>query len=151
MPQWDSTPIQFGNSLPKTSSLPEQKKLPNLILSKSSSDQNENKLIPCPYDSRISYERVWGTNIPVMDYHIFKLHHPFSMLVAGPRDVGENKLIKLVLSLKHYIMANPPERIVWFYGRHQPDLFCSLTQEIPSTEFHEGLSTNIGVMFDRSK
>ena len=48
-------------------------------------------------------------------------------------------------------MMNPPGRIVWFYGRHQPDLFCSLTQEIPCTEFYEGLPTNIEVMFDRSK
>ena len=48
-------------------------------------------------------------------------------------------------------MSNPPERIVWFYGRHQPDLFCSLTQEIPCKEFYEGLPTNIEVMFDRSK
>ena len=48
-------------------------------------------------------------------------------------------------------MTNPPEGTVWFYGRHQLDLFCSLTQEIPSMEFYEGLPTNIEVMFDRSK
>ena len=48
-------------------------------------------------------------------------------------------------------MSYSPERIVWFYGRHQPDLFCSLTQEIPCIEFYEGLPTNIKVMFDRSK
>ena len=48
-------------------------------------------------------------------------------------------------------MTDLPERIVWFYGRHQPDLFCSLTQEVPGIEFYEGLSTNIEVMFDRSK
>ena len=41
-------------------------------------------------------------------------------------------------------MTNPSERIVWFYGRHQPDLFCSLAQEVR-------LPTNIEVMFDRSK
>ena len=58
---------QFGNSLPKTSSLTEQTKLPN-----PASDQTEDDLILCPYDSRISYERIWGTN------------HPFSMSVAGP-------------------------------------------------------------------
>ena len=41
-------------------------------------------------------------------------------------------------------MTDPPERIVWFYGKHQSDLFCSLTEEIPSIEFfHEGLPTNI--------
>ena len=48
-------------------------------------------------------------------------------------------------------MINPPERIVWFYGRNQPDLFRSLTQEIPCIEFYEGLPTNIEVMFDRRK
>ena len=62
IPLADSTPAQFGNSLPKTSSLPEQMKLPN-----PTSDENEDELIPCPYDSRISYEIVWGTNVPVMD------------------------------------------------------------------------------------
>ena len=64
----DSTPVQFGNSLPKTSPLPEQKKLPNLVPSNSASDENEGELIPCPYDSRISYERIWSTNVPVMEY-----------------------------------------------------------------------------------
>ena len=78
-----------------------------------------------------------------MDYDIFKLHHPFSMLVAGPRGAGKSELVKQLLFLKCYIMTNPPERIVWFYGRHQPDLFCSLAQEIQCIEFYEGLPTNI--------
>ena len=84
MPQSDSTPAQFGNSLPKTSSLPVQTKLSKPVPSNSTSDENEYELIPCPYDSRISYEKVLGTNVPVMDYDIFKLHHLFTMLVAGP-------------------------------------------------------------------
>ena len=146
-----SSSTQFGNSLPKTSPLPEQKKLSNPIPTNSTSDENEDELIPCPYDSRINYERVWGTNVPVMDYDIFKLHHPFSMLVAGPRGAGKSEFVKQLLSLKRFIMTNPPERIVWLYGRHQPDLFRSLTQEIPYIEFYEGLPTNIEVMFDRSK
>ena len=73
------------------------------------------------------------------------------MLVVGPRGAGKSEFVKQLLSLKWFIMKNPPERIVWFYGRHQPDLFRSLTQEIPCIEFYEGLSTNIEVMFDRSK
>ena len=141
-----SATTYFGNSLPKTSSLPEQRQLPNLT-----SNENEDELIPCPYDSRINYERVWGANVPVMDYDIFKLHHLFSMLVTGPRGAGKSEFVKQLLSLKRFIMTNPPERIVWFYGRHQPDLFRSLTQEIPFIEFYEGLPTNIEVMFDRSK
>ena len=86
-----------------------------------------------------------------MDYDIFKLHHPFSMLVAGPRGAGKSEFVKQLLSLKRFIMTNPPERIVWCYGRHQPDLFYSLAQEIPCIELYEGLPTNIEVMFDRSK
>ena len=86
-----------------------------------------------------------------MDYDMFKLHDPFSMLVAGPRGAGKSEFVKQLLSLKRYVMTNPPERIVWFYGRHQPNLFCSLTQEIPCIEFYEGLPTTVEVMFDRSK
>ena len=67
--QSDFTPRQCGYTVPETSSLPEQRLLPN-----PTSDENEDELIPCPYDSRISYERVWGTNVAVMDYDIFKLH-----------------------------------------------------------------------------
>ena len=55
----------------------------------------------------------------------------FSMLVAGPRGAGKSEFVKQLLSLKRFIIMNPPERVVWFYGRHQPDLFCSLTQKIP--------------------
>ena len=87
VPQSDSTPGQCGYTVPETSSFPEQRQLPQ-----PTSDEDEDELIPCPYDSRISYERVWGTNVPVMDYDIFELHHPFIMLVAGPRGAGKVSL-----------------------------------------------------------
>ena len=69
IPEAHSTPTQFGNSLPKTSPPSEQKKLPNPIPSNSASDENEDELIPCPYDSRISYERIWGTNVEEFTSH----------------------------------------------------------------------------------
>ena len=78
VPPSNSTSAQFGSSLPKISSLPEQRQMPN-----PTSDQTEVDIIPCPHDSHISYERIWGTNVHVMDFDIFKLHHLFSMLVAG--------------------------------------------------------------------
>ena len=84
IPQSDSMPVQCGYTALEPSSPPEQRKLPNPILPNSTLYENEDELIPCPYDSRLSCERVWGTNVPVMDYNIFKLHHPFSMLGAGP-------------------------------------------------------------------
>ena len=68
------------------------------------------------------------------------------MLVAGPRGAGKSEFVKQLIFLKRYIMTNPPERIIWFYGRHQPDLFCSLAQEIPCIEFYEGLPKDIEVM-----
>ena len=95
IPEADFRSTQFGNSLPKSSLLTEQNKLPS-----PAPDENEYKLIPCPHDSRISYERIWCTNVPVMDYDIFKLHHPFSMLVAGPRGAGKSEFVKQLLSLK---------------------------------------------------
>ena len=70
-PQSDSTPALYVSSLPKSSSLSEQKKLSNPI-----SDENEDELIPCPYDISISYDRVWGTSVPVMDYDIFNCTTP---------------------------------------------------------------------------
>ena len=88
-----SATTQFGKSVPKTASLPEQRKLSNPVPSNSTSDENEDELIPCPYDSRISYQRVWGTNAPVMDYDIFKWRHPSSMLAAGPRGAGKSEFV----------------------------------------------------------
>ena len=74
-------------------------------------------------------------------YDIMKLHHQY---VSG-RSLRccKSEFVNQLLSLKRFIMTNPPERIVWFYGRHQPDLFCSY--------LHEGLPINIEVIFDRSK
>ena len=81
-----------------------------------------------------------------MDDNIIKLHQPFSMLVAGPQGARNSEFVKQLLSLKCYIKTNPSERIVWFYGRHQPDLLWSLAQEIPCIKFYEGFPMNIEVM-----
>ena len=96
-----SATTHFGNSFPKTSSLPEQRQLPN-----PTSNENEDELIPCPYDSRINYERVWSTNVPVTDFDIFKLHHPFSTLVAGPRGAGKSEF---VITKNDLILNSTPE------------------------------------------
>ena len=80
-------------------------------------------------------KRVSGTNAPVMDYDISILHHPFSMLAAGPRGAGISEFLKQLLSLKRYIMTNPPGEnfLVLWKTSTRPVLF--LAQEIPSTEF----------------
>ena len=97
--------------------------------SNSTSDENEDELILCPYDSRISYERVWGTNVPVMDYDIFKLQHPFNMLVAGPPGAGKSEFVKQLLfleALHHNESSRENCLVLWFF---------SLAQEIPCIEF----------------
>ena len=73
------------------------------------------------------------------------------MMGIGARDAGKSEFVKQLPLSKRCMMTNPPEGIVWFHGRHQSDLFCSLAQEIPCIECYEGLPTNIEVMFDRSK
>ena len=50
VPQSDSTSGQCGYTVPDTSSLCEQRKLPDPIPSNSTSDENEDELIPCLYD-----------------------------------------------------------------------------------------------------
>ena len=124
----------------------EQQDLP---MSTTISDDEE--LIPCSYDSRIRYDNVMGQNVPILDYDVLKIHHPFSMLVAGPRGAGKSEFVKRLLTYKDFIMTNAPERIVWFYGRYQPDLFQSLCKEVPNIEFYQGLPSNIESLFDRSK
>ena len=34
------------------------------------------------------------------------IHHPFSMLVAGPGGAEESEFVKQLISLKRYIMTN---------------------------------------------
>ena len=54
-------------------------------------------MIQCSYDSRISYKRVTGTNVPLMDYDIFQLHHSFSMLVTCYRGAGKSEFVKRLI------------------------------------------------------
>ena len=68
IPETHSTHVQFGKSLPKTPPLPEQKKLPNPVPSNSTSDQNEEQLISCPYDKCYSYGLQYLQIAPSLQY-----------------------------------------------------------------------------------
>ena len=48
VPQSDSTSDQCMYTVPRISSFPEQRRLPNPIPPNSTSDENEDELIPCP-------------------------------------------------------------------------------------------------------
>ena len=65
IPEADSTPTQVCSSLPEH---------PHYLSKRNYQTQyhptlhqiNEDQLIPCPYDSCISYERIWGTHVDLM-------------------------------------------------------------------------------------
>ena len=63
------TLVQYGYTAPRTSSEPEN------YQTQYHPTPHQMKMKTCPSDSRISYERVWDSNVPVMDYDIFKLYH----------------------------------------------------------------------------
>lgn len=51
------------------------------------------------------------------------------MLISGGRGSGKTVLTKSILSYKDSVIDKYPERVVWCYGKHQPDLLNDL-QEI---------------------
>ena len=76
-----------------------------------------------------------------------RFKHPCTCMVVGPSQSGKSWfVIKLINSLR-LMFDPPPERIVWYYGSHQPDLFRELGDKvefiegIPNTELLDGRRT----------
>ena len=65
----------------------------------------------------------------------FKLHHPFSMVLAGPSSSGKTSLIKRVLENRNTLIEPPPQRVVYYYKIWQP-----LYEAIEDVEFKKGLT-----------
>ena len=62
-----------------------------------------------------------------------------SYLLCGPTNSGKTTFTKRFISeCKHLFEKNPPEKVLYCYGVHQP-LFESMEKEIENIEFHEGL------------
>jgi len=80
-----------------------------------------------------------------------QLRHPFSMMVSGGRGAGKSVFTKNLI--KHKLdMINPtPDRIVWCYGKHQPQLLLELKSYFPNIEYVQGLPSELDEMFDRTK
>ncbi|GBO29614.1 hypothetical protein AVEN_268086-1 [Araneus ventricosus] len=63
-----------------------------------------------------------------------KLQHPFTMVMAGPTGCGKTYFVRDLLHCKREMFSPVSDKIVWFYGIHQP-----LYDNIPEVTFVEGL------------
>ena len=51
-----------------------------------------------------------------------QLQHPFSRLVAGGRGAGKTLFTKHLLKKGNWLTHPTPQRIIWCYAKHQPNL-----------------------------
>ena len=77
------------------------------------------------------------------------LKHPFSMLVAGGRGAGKTEFVKSLLMHANKYIHPYPNRIVWCYAKHQPDLYKELMRIDQSIEYVFGIPSNLDEMFNR--
>ncbi|CAG2192770.1 unnamed protein product [Mytilus edulis] len=61
--------------------------------------------------------------------HDVILHHPFTMMLAGPTGSGKTFWMKTLLERARTMITPSPERIIWCYKRWQP-LFSEMQQNI---------------------
>ena len=87
----------------------------------------------------------------VYDRYTMELQHPFSMLIAGGRKAGKTEFTKKPLKSEHDIINPPPERIVWCYSKHQPELYDELMNINSSIEYMYGIPSDLDTAFDRTK
>ena len=78
-----------------------------------------------------------------------ELKHPFSMLISGGRGAGKSTFTKLLLKYRKELINPPPERVVWCYTKHQPDLLEELISIDPQIEYIQGIPNDIETMFNR--
>ncbi|CAG2214066.1 unnamed protein product [Mytilus edulis] len=74
--------------------------------------------------------------------HNVILHHPFTMMLAGPTGSGKTFWMKTLLERARTMITPSPERIIWCYKRWQP-LFSEMQQNIKNILFVQGLPENL--------
>lgn len=73
------------------------------------------------------------------------------MLVAGGRKAGKTEFTKSVLRGVSEIIEPIPERIVWCYIKHQPELYRELMIINTTIEYVEGIPVDLDEMFNRKQ
>ena len=71
----------------------------------------------------------------------------FPVLVSGERGVGKTGFTNKLL--RNRLIAPPPKRIVWYYAKHQQDLFEELMKM--NVEYVKGISGELDKYFKKNK
>ena len=78
------------------------------------------------------------------------VQHPFSMLVAGAMGAGKTTFTKHLLKERDWLMHPTPQRIIWCYAKHQPNLLKELIEVVQVVECVQGIPPEIDSLFDRN-
>ena len=86
-----------------------------------------------------------------MSLHIdVRLQHPFSMLVACGRGAGKTTFTKHLIKERNWLIHPTPQRIIWCYAKHQPNLLQELTEIVQAIEYVQAIPSEIDSLFDRN-
>ena len=72
------------------------------------------------------------------------------MLVAGGSGAGKTSFTKTLLREGNCLIHSTPQRIVWCYAKHQPDLLSELKKVLPTIEHIQSIPSELDSIFDRS-
>ena len=78
-----------------------------------------------------------------------RLQHAFSMLVAGGRGGGKTTFTKH-LKEWDWLIHPTPQRILWCYAKHQPNLLKELIGVVQAVEYVQVMPPEIDSLFDRN-
>ena len=79
-----------------------------------------------------------------------RLQHPFSMLVAGGTGAGKTAFTKHLLKEGNWLIHPTPQRIIWCYAKHQPNLLKELTEIVQAIQYVQGIPSEIDSLFDQN-
>ena len=65
----------------------------------------------------------------------FPFKHPFTAICSGPTGCGKTVLMKRLIQHVEHVVRPRPERVLWYYNEHQPDLVHELGHLV---QFREG-------------
>ena len=72
------------------------------------------------------------------------------MLVAGAMGAGKTTFTKHLLKERDWLMHPTPQRIIWCYAKHQPNLLKELIEVVQVVEYVQGIPPEIDSLFDRN-